>query len=234
MKISVVIPALNEEKRLPAMLKSVFAQKTRFEYEVIVADGCSEDNTVKIAKRSGARVVKERNRSAAWERSAGVKAARGEIIAFADSDSIVPADWVETLGAEFENDKSVVMVYGFAYLIEESKFMNSLAIAATTIFLSALSALGIHNAPGFNMAVRKSAYEKCGGFNTSLRTGEDLDLARRVSKFGAVKFAPHLVTGVSARRIKKWGLVKFLSFHLKNLANFVFRGKTSQDYEDVR
>jgi glycosyltransferase involved in cell wall biosynthesis len=234
MKISVVIPALNEEKYLPKLLNSLSVQKTKFEYEIIVADGYSEDNTVKIAKKAGAKVVMERNRSAAWERTAGAKIASGNIIAFVDSDTIVPDDWVERIGCEFEKKEDVVMVYGCAYLLEESRLMNSIVVFSSTLFIFVLSLFGIHNTPGFNMAVRKEIYEKCGGFDTALVTGEDLDLAKKMSRFGRIKFVPSLVVGVSARRIKKWGLLKFVVFHLVNLFNFAFKGKTSKNYESVR
>jgi glycosyltransferase involved in cell wall biosynthesis len=234
MKVSIVIPALNEEKYLPKLLDSLSAQKTKFKYEIIVADGYSEDNTVKIAKKAGAKVVMEHNRSAAWERNAGAKIASGDIIAFVDSDTIVPKDWVERIGSEFENSKDVVMVYGCAYLLEESKLMNSLVLFSTKLFISILSFFGIHNAPGFNMAVRKDIYNKCGGFDTSLFTAEDLDLAKKMSVFGKIKFVPDLIVWVSARRIKKWGLLKFVGFNLANLFNFTFKGKASKNYESVR
>jgi hypothetical protein len=55
-----------------------------------------------------------------------------------------------------------------------------------------------------------------------------------MSRFGRIKFVPSLVVGVSARLIKKWGLLKFVVFHLVNLFNFAFKGKTSKNYESVR
>ncbi|MCR4335959.1 MAG: glycosyltransferase, partial [archaeon] len=90
MRFSIVIGALNEEKYIAKTLATANAQKTSHEVEVIVGDGYSEDKTVEVAKKLGAKVVLEKNRSAAWERNAGSRIAKGEIICFTDADAEIP------------------------------------------------------------------------------------------------------------------------------------------------
>jgi len=72
------------------------------------------------------------------------------------------------------------------------------------------------------MAIRRSIYDSCGGFDTSLTTAEDIDLARRAAKFAKIRFLPNLMVGVSPRRIDKWGVLYYTYFHLKNFFKFAF------------
>lgn len=234
LKISVVIPALNEERYISALFESLERQRTKHDFEVIVADGYSTDKTISIAKKFGAHVVKEKNRSAAWERSAGARVARNGILAFVDADTIVPDDWIEKIGDEFRNDMKLVMVYGTADMVGYSKFQNFFITLAANIFLSITPFLGVHNAPGFNMAIRKETYDACGGFNVKLRTAEDVDLAKRAEKFGKLKFCPHIKVSISPRRVDKWGILYYTFFHLKNFFKFLLFKRTSEKYEDIR
>jgi len=81
MKISVVIPTKNEEKNLPTVLKEL----PKYISEIIVVDGHSTDNTVKIAKRYGAKVLYE-NIGKGYALRRGMEAARGDIIITMDAD----------------------------------------------------------------------------------------------------------------------------------------------------
>lgn len=234
MLVSVVVAALNEEKYIAKVLETAFAQKTRHQIEVIVGDGYSEDNTVKIARGLGAKVVKERNRSAAWERQAGANAAKGEIIIFTDADAALPQDWVEKIASEFENDKNLAMLYGPVYFSDAGMLDDLLSRIAMPFFQGLTSFFGIHNVIGSNLAVRRKRFLECGGFNTSLRTCEDIDLAKRISALGGTKYFPAAHIFVSARRLKKWGYPRFVIYHIANGLRFHFTGRAEKTYEDVR
>ena len=90
--ISVIIPALNEEKYLPDCLKSLRNQDYSGPYEIIIADNGSADNTVRIAHDFNARVVPcPEKKSVFYARQIGADAAQGDIIAQADADTLYPA-----------------------------------------------------------------------------------------------------------------------------------------------
>jgi Glycosyltransferases involved in cell wall biogenesis len=93
MKVSVIIPTLNEEKNITKTLKAIRAQKTDFEVEVIVADGESEDKTVLLARRYADKIVTERTHTIAAGRQAGAMVAEGEILVYTDADAIPEKDW---------------------------------------------------------------------------------------------------------------------------------------------
>ncbi|VVC04096.1 Dolichyl N-acetyl-alpha-D-glucosaminyl phosphate 3-beta-D-2,3-diacetamido-2,3-dideoxy-beta-D-glucuronosyltransferase [Candidatus Bilamarchaeum dharawalense] len=85
-----------------------------------------------------------------------------------------------------------------------------------------------------NMAVRKDVFDRIGGFNTSLITGEDTDLMKRLMLVGRVVYRPNAVCFMSMRRVKKWGYRKYLAFHTSNFIKS-HMGKTPfQSYKPVR
>ncbi|HLC92439.1 MAG TPA: glycosyltransferase [archaeon] len=234
MLVSVIIGALNEERYIATTLEGVRQQKTKHKIELIVGDGYSEDKTASIAKSYGARVVKEERRSAAWERQAACKVANGEVLAITDADAKLPQDWVQNIAAEFAADKSLVMVYGPVYFFDASGWENKLSKVVMDIFISVSALFGMHNPIGSNMAVRTKAFSKIRGFNTKLVTAEDLDLLKRISKIGKVKYCSNVAVGVSSRRVKKWGYLRFAIFHMVNAFKFHLTGKAQKKYEPVR
>ncbi len=95
MKVSVVIPALNEEGIVGKTVKSVPLEKLKdagFETEIIVVDNASEDNTADEARTAGARVVYEANRGYGNAYLKGFSEASGDIIVMGDADGTYPFD----------------------------------------------------------------------------------------------------------------------------------------------
>ena len=89
MKISVVIPALNEEKLLPELFESLKNQ-TRKSDEIIVVNGGSTDRTVAVAEHFGARVITVPRITIGYSRQQGLLAATGDVVAFTDADVLLP------------------------------------------------------------------------------------------------------------------------------------------------
>lgn len=104
MTISVIIPTLNEEKRISDTLEAIYSG-TLIPSEIIVVDGGSSDCTVRIIKEKYPDVVLLNNpeRTAAAGRNVGMKKAKGDIIAFTDGDCIVDRDWLKNIKIYFEN-----------------------------------------------------------------------------------------------------------------------------------
>lgn len=232
--VSVVVCTLNEEKNIVKCLKALQNQKFSGKYEVILADGDSDDQTVKLAKPFVDKIVIEKKRSIAIERNAGAKVAKGKIIAFTDADSATPENWVQSLHDSFENDPKLSMIYGPVFYWDVSAHEQFLSSFFMPKFMYIMSILGMHNPVGSNIAIRREIFESEKGFNTDYITCEDLDLGKRATKHGPMRYVRNLHQFVSARRTRKWGYLRFVGFHLFNGIRYHITGKASQKYENVR
>jgi len=107
-KISIIIPTLNAGRVLPACLKSIKSQKTKYRYEILIIDGGSNDNTLKIAKKFGAKIYQNPLKTAEAGKAVGVKKATGNFISLIDSDNILPdKNWLNLMMSPFA-DKDII------------------------------------------------------------------------------------------------------------------------------
>lgn len=202
MKISVVVPAYNEEKLLGDCLKSLQNQ-TKKPFEIIVVDNNSTDGTAAIAKKLGAKVIKEKQQGISFSRNTGFDAVSGDIIARIDADTIAPKDWIEKIATDIKGGFDVV--YGPAYYVNLPKQIQISHLPAI-VFFEAINALWKnHMLLGLNMALKKSVWEKvrkevC--MDNHL-VHEDLDIGIHLWKYNVkIKFDKSLIVNSSIRRFK--------------------------------
>ncbi len=114
--VSLVIPVRNEEESLPSLLESIRRQTHR-PAEVILVDGGSTDETVRVARRSATpeeqvRVIETTGATPGRGRNIGIAAARHEWVALTDAGIRLEPDWLENLVAEARADRELMVVYG--------------------------------------------------------------------------------------------------------------------------
>jgi glycosyltransferase involved in cell wall biosynthesis len=208
MRFSVIVPAYNEAAYLGCALDSLLHQDYDGEYEVIVVDNNSSDETAAIAARYGVRVVTEPQQGVCAARQRGVDSARGEIIISTDADTTQPRDWLRTIDARFAESEKVVGVAGPCRYKDPSWWAKAYptllfglvaAIYALTGFIFYVSAT--------NFAVRRTAFP---GYDLKLtQGGDELDLLRRLRRRGHVSWERHNVVTTSARRLQRGLLYNF-------------------------
>lgn len=112
--ISIIIPAYNEEKRLPATLKTVAAYLAQGSWEfteILVVDDGSRDATVEVARSVGARVLKNPgNRGKGYSVRHGMLEAKGDWILFTDADLSAPIDDLEKLWTTAGRENAAVVI----------------------------------------------------------------------------------------------------------------------------
>lgn len=217
MKLSFVIPAYNEEDYLAKCLESVLNQIKEGEHdaEVIVVNNASTDRTREIAESfEGVRVVDEFKKGLIPARQAGFVASKGELIANIDADTLLPSGWIKKACEEFSENNGLVALSGPFIYYDLPKSTNTLI----KIFFSAGSAGNFLSryvfrkgavVQGGNFVLRRSALEKIGGYNMDLNFfGEDIDVAKRISRVGQVKFTLKFPIYTSGRRLKVEGVFK--------------------------
>lgn len=228
-KISVVIPAYNEEKYITKTLESLKKQISP-PFEIIVVDNNSGDRTKEIAKSFGVKVIIEKIKGTGAARKKGFENASGEIIATTDADTILPPNWLYKIKEAFLKNPEIIAVGG-PYRFDSKKYKIFVEFFAWIwIFLDKIFNKG-NNIPGVNMAVLKSAYKKVGGFKNC--GYEDLDLSLRLKKYGKVLFLKDLLVITSFRRYAQKGFFKTVWKYMKNYYKMRFRNKNVY-MEDIR
>ncbi len=199
--ISVVVPAFNEEQLLPTCLESLLAQDSEGEIEILVVDNASTDDTAGVARRYGARVIEEPRRGYCNALMRGFAAARGEIIACTDADTVVPPDWIRRLAQEYDRGQDVVAVGGdieFEHPSWKSRLLTPFLIPWINR-IDRGNPAGPH-LWGANLSVRRDAFLGVGGWNPRFSLQADSELSERLRTAGRVVVIESLRVRTSSRR----------------------------------
>jgi glycosyltransferase involved in cell wall biosynthesis len=236
LKISIIIPAYNEEKYIGKCLKYAIENSGGNFFEIIVVDNASSDKTAEIAKKyPGVRVVLEEKKGPTWARERGFKESSGDILAYIDADNLMPKGWCERIIKEFKKDKHLVCLSGPYAYYDVSLFKRFMVVIWYAVALPIYWILG-YMATGGNLAIRRDILEKMKGFDTSIDFyGDDTNLARRANRYGKVKFKLNFIMHSSGRRFNGQGLVRTGYSYLVNFISEVFLHKPmTKDYIDIR
>jgi len=191
-KISLIIPAYNEEKYIRPTLESVNRAKALYEktmkekVEVIVVDNDSTDKTAEIAREYGCRVVHFKKHNIAAVRNAGARKARGEYLAFVDADSsIIPEDTFINIHKNLE-DKNV---FGGGSRMRPDKINSVFGLFGFGLidFLLYILAVDLRGLGLVLFYLRKSDFEEMKGFDESFWALEDKDFGIRMKKMAKAK-----------------------------------------------
>lgn len=217
MKISVVVPAYNEEALLGSCLASVKAAFAAFPgaaYELVVCDNNSTDGTAAAAAAAGARVVFEPLRLIGMARNAGAARAEGEWLLFVDADSELSAG---TLGEALALMRGGRCVGGGALIGFDAPAPPPWGRALTGLWN--LISRSLRLAAGSFLFCRRDAFLAAGGFSPQLYAGEELLLSRRLRRLGLAKglsfeiitSAPHVSSG---RKFRLYGFTELMAMAL--------------------
>jgi len=211
MKISIVVPAYNEEKCLPATLEKIGAALAIVDYdsEVIVVDNQSTDETARIAESFGAQVFTETVHNIARVRNTGAKNSSGDVLIFVDADTLVPETLFQTIADQMKNEKCFGGAVAVDFQPFERKWMKYYLRGGELwqrVFNWKL---------GATQFCRKSVFQTIGGYDETIFMSEDVQFYRRLTKYAKQKDGhlffveePRVIT--SARRFDKMSLWKTL------------------------
>ena len=232
MKISVVVPAFNEEKFIARALRKIRAATDAFsalgwESEIIVCDNNSTDRTAEIAKGAGAQVVFEPVNQIGRARNAGAARARGDWIFFVDADSYPSVelflDAADSLGS------GRCLAGGSTVRYEDPHP----SVALLTGVWNAVSRINKWAAGSF-IFCEAAAFRETGGFSEELYAGEEIDLFRRLKRLArrdrrTVVILHRHPLRTSDRKLRLYGWRDFFWFMVKTI---VSRGRTLRSRQD--
>lgn len=233
--LSVIIPTKNEAELLPACLLSLANQQTDVPFEVIIIDTNSTDDTIKIAKMYGARIVREPKKGKVYAFCHGADSARGSILCFTEADCLLPTHWITCIAAYFETHNNVGTVCGI-YTFRDTNPIQRIATVLGHVIAHALFYLLYwhHSIRASNFAVRKSVYENAGGFSFAYKELYDVELSFRLSKYGTIAVLPTMMIQTSDRRIRGRVLSYIREFVPALLSVMLHRPMNAQTYKDIR
>jgi len=197
-KVSVIIPAYNTAHLIAACLDSVFAQTFHdleaIDFEAIVVNDGSPD-TAELEKvmrpyldRHPDRLVyiKQVNKRAAGARNTAIAQARGEFLAFLDSDDVWLPNHLESQIKQFEADPALCLAYANAVMVGDPKRHVEFMTRCPSVGEAGFEALVVERCqiPVSTVVARKTAILKAGGFDESLARCDDYNMWLRTAFYG--------------------------------------------------
>jgi len=209
--LSIIIPTYNEEKYLPKLLQSIKEQNFS-DYEIIVADADSTDNTGEIAESYGCKVVT--GGSPAAGRNNGAKAARGEYLLFLDADVILTERYLESALNEFIENNQGIGITQLMPLSERRK--DKILHDFANLFMRGVENIKPHGAGCYGILTTKKLHEEVSGFDETYDFGEDSNYIEKIGKISSFKVLrkPRLL--ISTRRLEKEGLATLTRIYAKS------------------
>lgn len=228
-KISVIIPTLNEEELLPTLLECL-KQQTFRDFEIIVADAGSKDQTRKIAKKYGALVVD--GGMPGVGRNKGAEVAKGEFLFFFDADVLLPNDFLAKAYGEIE--EKFVDLATCEFKPQSDLRLDKVLFQLSNLFVKINQKLN-PRAAGFCIFISSRLFRRIKGFDESVKLAEDHDLVERASKYRSLHFINSTHLMVSIRRLEKEGrfslIEKYMQVELHLLTKGSIRREDFVNYE---
>lgn len=239
--ISVIIPALNEEKLISKTLSQFTPDiKKKFNLELIVSDGGSKDKTISIAKDYADKIISPdpcKKQNISIGRNTGAASAKGTFLYFFNADTkINDIDnfFSKTLRA-FDDKNVIAVTCNIRIFPEEKKLSDVMFHTFYNNYVFILNKIGMGMGRGECHIIRKDFFQKTGGYNEDMAAGEDYDLYRRLKRFGKIKFLRELTVYESPRRYRRFSYFGVFVDWTKNSISVLFRGKAiSKTWEEVR
>ena len=214
MRLSVIIPAFNEESYLPPTLDAIqlavahLRARTNFDVELIVVDNNSQDETGAVARARGAKTIHEPVQGIARARNSGARRATGDTLVFIDADVILPPDALDAICRAMSDPTCVGGAMDVDYRPERRSMRLYLRAWRLLARLTGM-------AQGATQFCRRSVFDQVGGYDEKAWIGEDVDFFTSLRGHaragdGTVAFIRSPRVQPSCRRFDKWPIWKVL------------------------
>jgi glycosyltransferase involved in cell wall biosynthesis len=227
-KISIVVPAFNEEKMLPLCLASIWEAKRALDErgwrtELVVCDNNSTDRTAAIAEEAGAIVVAEPVNQISRARNAGAAAASGDWLVFIDADSFPDRELFAELAGTIEAGRCI----GGGATVRFDESADRFARSALALW-NGISRVTRWAAGSF-VFCRAAAFRELGGFSTELYASEEIDFSRRLKRLGRFVILHRHPLLTSGRKARLYTKREFAAFFLRTVLR---RGRTLRSRDE--
>ena len=242
MKYSIIIPTLNEAKLLPDLLNQLTDVQLKEIYnpEIIVSDGGSKDDTVKIALDYADIVTVHTDnklQTIAEGRNKGAALASGDVLVFFNGDVRIndPLNFFRYIDENFQKHNYLAITGYVSIYPELAGLLDKIFHYCYNHYFQFLNNTGVGMGRGECHIIRKEIFGKLGGYNENFAAGEDFDLYRRIRNEGEILFTNCIRVYESPRRFRKRGYFSVTWMWIKNGMSVWFKNKSiSKIWEQVR
>lgn len=204
-RFSLVIPAYNEEKFLPRTIGAIRKAESMLgePVEIIVSDNISTDRTTDVARELGAKVVQTDIRCIGAVRNCGAREASGDYIVFVDADDAMSENMLIEIRSVMDSGKYIGGGVANTHYDRDSwGIYTTHGLLRMRLWFAGISL--------FLFFTRKETFDALGGYNETMKVGEDFDIAARLRKLGESQGKPfmNLRTALltkSARKFNEYG-----------------------------
>jgi glycosyltransferase involved in cell wall biosynthesis len=219
--LCIIIPTLNEERNLALCLSSLQSNCGN-QYEVIIVDGGSKDQTVGIAEKYCAKIIIEPACPEFKSRNMGAEKAKGDILLFTCADVIFPKDLLSAVHEKFAEDNRLIALSGPGIPFDapaigriEYEFYNLFRY----ILAKLPQKLKRFSASTNFLAMKKSVFKEIGGFQLNDVNADGI-MGKKLAEIGKIQFSMGMRVYISARRMRNMGFINFNKHYLYVLENF--------------
>ncbi|HMQ68039.1 MAG TPA: glycosyltransferase [Ignavibacteria bacterium] len=239
--ISIIIPALNEEKLIERTLSQFTKEvRNRYDLEIIVSDGGSRDSTLSIAGKYADRIVDYREnfpQNISQGRNAGAMDSQRDVLIFLNADTIIrdPELFFNEIIKEISDDGISAVACKIEVFPEERKLSDTIFHGFYNNYTAMLNKFFMGMGRGECHIIPRKYFLMVNGYDENLAAGEDFDLYKRLRKFGKIKFRRDLVIYESPRRYRRFGYPRVIWDWGKNSVSvFLFKKSISKEWEAIR
>jgi glycosyltransferase involved in cell wall biosynthesis len=226
LKISIIIPAHNEQAYLKRTLIALRHQNYP-EYEVVVvANGCTDD-TAAVAREHCDRLIILSQKSLGIARNLGARMAQGELLVFLDADTILERDALATIAACFSSSHAAGTLKGVPHPVRPAYQLIYFMKNFTHRF-------HLHHGSAGVIICWKKHFIQLGGFDERLEMRENSELIYRLERFGNYRFVSETAAITSMRRYERCGVWRIVWLWTKLWCESHFRDLRDRKYEIVR
>ena len=243
-RISIVIPTKNEGNFIGPTIEQFRDYLEPYDLEIIVSDANSTDDTAGIVRRYQAewgdrvKLVQEAGKqNIAIGRNRGAAAACGDILFHMDADVHIPNKdrFFSKLLEAFEKPEVVAVTVPIWVYPEEARLSDKVYHVLMNAVIRLSFTAGVFLAKGECQLVRRSVFERIGGYNEKIIAGEDCNLFYRLHKEGKIAYLYRLKVHHSPRRFREYGYIRVSLIYFREGLSLLFLRKSYvEEWKPIR